>query len=79
DGKDTFDIAAWWQMAGPMLPATGLCLRGVMAHSPNSAPPERVFSILNDTFDDDQNNAKTDYVQLSLMLQYNNRGRKRGH
>ena len=38
----------------------------------------RVFSILNDCFDDDQLNALDDYVQLSLMLQYNARGRSRG-
>ena len=39
---------------------------------------KRVFSILNDCFDDDQLNALDDYVQLSLMLQYNARGRSRG-
>ena len=44
----------------------------------NSAPPERVFSILNDCFDDDQLSALDDYVQLSFMLQYNARGRSRG-
>ena len=37
--------------------------------------PERVFSILEDTFDDDQRSAYADYLELSLMIQYNNRGR----
>ena len=77
-GHDTFDIAAFWQKAQKKLPATSRVLRGVLVHSPNSAPPERVFSILNDSFDDDQSSALNDYLQLSMQLQYNERGRSRG-
>ena len=47
------------------------------ANSPNSIPPERVFSILNDTFDDDQASAMADYKELSLQLQFNERSRKK--
>ena len=36
-------------------------------------PPERVFSILNDTFDDDMDNSHADYIELSLQLQFNSR------
>ena len=53
-------------------------LRAVLANAPNSIPPERVFSILNDTFDDDQESqerALADYIELSLQLQYNERSR----
>ena len=46
-----------------------------LTYSPNSCPPERVFSILNDTFDDDQESAKADYMEYSLMRQFNQRGR----
>ena len=57
-------------------------LRSLWLHCgkfPNSSQKQkRVFSILNDCFDDDQLNALDDYVQLSLMLQYNARGRSRG-
>jgi hypothetical protein len=77
-GHDTFDIVAWWGAAAKKLPNTALALRGVATHSPNSAPPERVFSILNNSFDDNQTTALNDYVQLSLMLQFNTRGRKVG-
>jgi hypothetical protein len=41
----------------------------------NSAPPERAFSILNDSFEADQTRALADYKSASIMLQYNNRGR----
>ena len=50
-------------------------LRAVLANSPNSIPPERVFSILNDTFDDDQDNSYADYIELALQLQFNERSR----
>ena len=50
-------------------------LRAVLANAPNSIPPERVFSVLNDTFDDDQDRALADYIELSLQLQYNERSR----
>ena len=46
--------------------------------APNSIPPERVFSILNYTFDDDQDRALADYIELSLQLQFNERSRSEG-
>ena len=76
--KDTFEITTWWAAAAAKLPITALALRGVATHSPYSAPPERVFSILNSSFDDDRSSSLSDYVQLPLMLQFNARGRKRG-
>ena len=52
-----------------------IVLRAILANAPNSVPPECVFSILNDTFDDDQDRALADYIKLSLQLQFNNRSR----
>ena len=51
-------------------------LRAVLANSPNSVPPERVFSVLNDTFEDDMDRSHADYIELSLQLQFNNRSRE---
>ena len=75
DGKDTFDIEAWWCGNEARLPAWSKVLRAVLCHVPNSAPPERAFSILNDSFEADQTRALADYKSASIMLQYNNRGR----
>ena len=50
-------------------------LRAVLANAPNSIPHERVFSILNNTFDDDQDSSKADYIELALQLQFNKRSR----
>ena len=51
--------------------------RAVLANAPNQlvVPPERIFSLLNDTFDDDQDSALADYIELSLQLQFNERSR----
>ena len=35
----------------------------------------RVFSILNNTFDDNQDRSLADYIELSLQLQFNARSR----
>ena len=40
-----------------------------------SIPPERVFSILNDIFEDDMDRSLADYIELSLQLQFNSRSR----
>ena len=57
------------------VPAFAYVLRAVLANAPNSIPPERVFSVLNDTFDDDQSSSLADYMELSLQLQFNSRSR----
>ena len=51
-------------------------LRAVLANSPNSIPPERVFSILNDTFEDDMESSLADYIELALQLQFNAHSRE---
>ena len=78
-GKDTFDRAAWWRSdeIATKTPAFKFVLRAVLANSPNSIPPERVFSVLNNTFDEDQESGLEDYKELSLQLQFNERSRKK--
>ena len=72
---DTFDIKLWWLAARADLPSTFCILIAVLTHAPNSIPPERCFSILADSFDDDQDSAYADYMECSTQLQFNNRGR----
>ena len=61
---------------GKGVDAFAFVLRAVLANAPNSIPPERVFSILNDTFEDDMDSAHADYIELSLQLQFNARTRE---
>jgi hypothetical protein len=51
-----------------MVPAWSSTLRAVLCHTPNSAPPERAFSILNGSIGDDQTCAKADYKKALMML-----------
>ena len=77
-GKDTFDLGSFWRENEVGKGDRRLCLhvlRAVLANSPNSVPPERVFSVLNDTFEDDMDSSHADYIELSLQLQYNGRSR----
>ena len=76
--KDTFDLGAFWRENEECkgIDAFAYVLRAVLANSPNSIPPERVFSILNDTFEDDMDSSHADYIELSLQLQYNDRSRE---
>ena len=49
-------------------------LRAVLRNVPNSCPPERAFSILNDCIDDGQYSAFADFKEAMVMAQYNARG-----
>ena len=70
-GNDTFEISDWWKANCAMLPAFTYVLRAVLTNSPNSCPPERLFSIFNSTFDADQSRSYADYMQLSMQSQFN--------
>ena len=45
----------------------------VLLVQPSSAAAERVFSLLNASLNDLQDHALLDYLQASVMLQYNKR------
>ena len=72
-GKDTFDMSDWWKANCAKLPAVTYVLRAVLTNSPNSCPPERLFSTFNSTFDDDQTSPYSDYIQSSIRSQFNKR------
>ena len=74
--QDSFDIAKWWQEQYVALPNFALVVRALCCQSVSSCSAERVFSILNDSFTEDQTSAYADYMELSLQLHYNSRGRK---
>ena len=80
--QDTFDMQLWWVEAMADLPGSYDVLLCVLTHSPNSIPPERCFSILGHSFDDEQGNSRSDYMEVKVkdlvlvQLQFNNRTRK---
>ena len=72
-GKDTFDLSDWWKLNCATLPGFTYVLCAVLTNSPNSCPSERLFSIFNATYDDDQKKSHADNIQLSMQLQFNKR------
>ena len=71
--KDTFDLSGWWKSNCATLSGFTYVLRAVLTNSPNSCPPERLFSIFNSTYNDDQKRSHADYIELSMQSQFNNR------
>ena len=73
NGKETFVLSDWWKTNGETVPGFTCVFRAVLTNSPNSYPPESLFTIFNATYDDDQKRSHTDYIQLSIQSQFNKR------
>ena len=73
--SDSFCFKKWWNEKKADLPHFFEVLRAVLTHTPNSCAAERVFSLLTATFNHDQRSAYADYIETSLMLQFNKRSR----
>jgi hypothetical protein len=56
-------MSDWWKANCAKLPAFTYVLRAVLTDSPKACLPERLFSIFNTTFDDDQKSSYADYMQ----------------
>ena len=63
----------WWKVHEERLPNWSSAVKKVLLVQPSSAAAERVFSLLSASFHEQQENALSDYLQASVMLQYNNR------
>ena len=63
----------WWKSNCATLPGFVYVLRAVLTNSPNSCPSERLFSLFNTTYNDDQKSSYTDYIELSMQSQFNKR------
>ena len=44
-----------------------------LTNAPNLCPPERLFSMFNATFGEDQKSSFGDYLELAMQSQYNKR------
>ena len=73
DTDENFDILEWWKRNSSHLPYWSAAAKRIFLVQPSSAASERVFSLLKNSFGDQQDNALQDYVEASLMLQYNKR------
>ena len=63
---------AWWAAQSDTLPHWAGVVKKLLVIQPSSASAERVFSLLKNAFNDQQDNALEDYLEASVMIRYNN-------
>ena len=63
----------WWKRNASDLPCWAAAAQKVLLVQPSSAASERVFSLLNASFNQQQDRCLQDYLEASIMLQYNDR------
>ena len=73
DVSHQVNVVEWWHSHELELPSWSKAFRQILLVQPSSAAAERVFSILTNTFSSQQESSLEDYIQLSVMLQYNHR------
>ena len=62
------DILKWWKQHSPELPHWSAAAFVIQQ---SSAAAQRVFSILNRSFDESQTNSLENYFEASVISQYN--------
>lgn len=73
DVSEKIDILQWWKGHADTLPRWSSAFKLIVLVQPSSAAAERVFSLLSNSFSSQQESALEDYIQFSVMLQYNHR------
>lgn len=72
DMQPEFNLMNFWRAnEAVIIPKFAFVLRAVLANSPNSIPPERVFSCLNNFFTPGHENSYSDYIEYATQLQFN--------
>ena len=72
EGISSINPLEWWHNNADKLPNWASAFRKVALMQRSSATAEHVFSILSFTFSKLQTVSLEDYIQLSVMMQYNN-------
>ena len=71
DVSPSFCPLEWWKRNANKLPCWSVAFHKVLLVQPSSAASERVFFLLKPSFGDQQEHCLQDYIEASLMLQYN--------
>ena len=72
DDSSDMDCLKFWKNSESTLPQWAAAAKKILVVQPSSAVVERVFSMLNNAFKDQQHNSLQDYIEVSTMLRYNN-------
>ena len=71
DTDEQFCPLKWWKQYSQHLPSLAAATQKVLLVQPSSAVSERNFSFLKASVGDQQEKSLQDYIETSLMLQYN--------
>ena len=71
DVSSSISPVDWWKLNSGSLPKWSSAARKILLVQPSSAAAERVFSLLKASFSEQQQHSLNDYVETSVMLQYN--------
>lgn len=71
DTSPDFDPLNWWKSNSHALPRWSAAAAKMLLLQPSSAAAERAFSLLKASFGEQQDNALQDYIEASLMMQFN--------
>ena len=71
DVSENLSCIEWWKINEQNLPCWSAAAKKVLLVQPSSASAEQVFSLLNNSFSSQQQSSLQDYVETSIMLQYN--------
>ena len=63
----------WWSLHAEELPRWSAAIKQVLLVQPSSSTAETAFSLLSSCFRNQQDHVLVDYLQASVMLQYNKR------
>jgi len=73
DVNPDINVLAWWEIHEQEIPNWAKACKKILLIQPSFAASERVFSLLENSFRDKQACAMEDYIEASIMLQYNQR------
>ena len=71
DASDQVDAVEWWKAHESDLPLWSNAFKLIILMQPSFAAEERVFLLLASSFAQQQELSLEDYIQFSVMLQYN--------
>jgi len=71
DLSSEIDPVDWWRRYETVLSKWSAAARQILLEQPSSAATVRVFSILNNSFGEQQQLSLQDYIEASVQLQYN--------
>ena len=71
DIDPSVDTHDWWQRHRQEVPHWCTAFKLVLLVQPSSAAAERVFALLQNSFTQRQSSSLEDYIETSIMLQYN--------